>query len=252
MSTATAPGERIEVPAGSTWLGGPHPGEGPAVELYVPAFAIDRCMVSNRDYARFIADGGYRRPELWRPEGFEWLATEGIERPSYWENERFNAPGQPVTGVSFHEASAYATWAGGRLPTEAEWERAARGGDGRTYPWGDEAPDAEHAHFAPGFVVEHFSTIAVDALPKGDSPWGCRQMSGNLFEWCVDFFHLDTPGRRGPETLVERRPSGRRMLKGGGWTTGESRLRAAARWSYLPGFRDNVHGFRVAYGPEPA
>jgi len=249
---AMAASGRIEIPAGSTRLGGPHPGEGPAVELHVPAFAIDRCMVSNRDYARFIAEGGYRRPELWWPEGFEWLATEGIERPSYWENERFNAPDQPVTGVSFHEAVAYAAWAGGRLPTEAEWERAARGGDGRTYPWGEEAPDAERAHFAPGFVVEHFSTIPVDALPQGDSPWGCRQMSGNLFEWCVDFFHLDTPGRRGPETLVERRPSGRRMLKGGGWTTGESRLRAAARWSYLPGFRDNVHGFRVAYGPEPA
>jgi iron(II)-dependent oxidoreductase len=249
VSTETT--SRIEIPGGSTWLGGDHPGEGPAVELDVPGFAMERCMVSNREYALFLADGGYRREELWPPEGLAWLAAQKIDRPSYWENERFNAPEQPVTGVSFYEAAAYAAWAGGRLPAEAEWERAARGGDGRTYPWGEAEPDPELAHFAPGFVVERFSTLPVDELPKGDSPWGCRQMAGNLFEWCVDFFHLDTPGRRGPDALVERRPSGRRILKGGGWTTGESRLRASARWSYLPGFRDNVHGFRVAYGPEP-
>lgn len=251
MTDATSSYGRVEVPGGSTWVGGDHPGEGPAMEVEVPAFAIDRCMVSNRDYARFIAGGGYTRQELWLPEALEWLAANNIEGPAYWQDERFNAPDQPVTGVSFYEASAYAAWCGGRVPTEVEWERAARGGDGRIYPWGNEEPDEERAHFAPGFVPVAFGTTPVDDKPGGDSPWGCRQMAGNLFEWCFDFFHADTPGRRAPGALVERRPSGRRILKGGAWTTGSSRMRASARWFYMPGLRDNVQGFRVAYGPEP-
>lgn len=241
----------VEVPGGSTWVGGNHPGEGPAAEVQVPSFSIDRYMVSNRDYARFLADHAYQRQELWLPESFAWLTTNGIDRPAYWEDARFNAPDQPVTGVSFHEAAAYAAWAGGRLPTEVEWERAARGADGRTYPWGEEEPDLERACFAPGFIPVNFATLPVDALPGGDSPWSCRQMAGNLFEWCIDFFHPDTLSRRGPGNLVERRPAGRRILKGGAWTTGASRLRGSARWSYMPALRDNVQGFRVAYGPEP-
>lgn len=251
MSGEATTALRIEVEGGDTWLGGDHPGEGPAIKLPVPPFSIDRCMVSNQEYARFLADGGYRRPELWLPEGYAWVTSTGTDRPAYWEHERFNAPGQPVTGVSFYEAAAYAAWAGGRLPTEVEWERAARGTDARTYPWGEEEPDPDRAHFAPDFSPVEFSTQPVDALPHGDSPWKCRQMSGNLFEWCFDFFHLDTPGRRSAGALVERRPSGRRMLKGGAWTTGAPRLRVSARWSFTPGLRDNVQGFRVAYGPEP-
>ena len=251
MSEEMALNGRVEIPGGSAWLGGDHPGEGPAVELHVPAFSMDRCMVSNQAYARFIADGGYKKKELWSPEGFEWLAAENIDRPAYWEDERFNAPDQPVTGVSYYEASAYAAWMGGRLPAEVEWERAARGSDARNYPWGNDEPDEVRAHFAPGFVPVSFGTAPVDEKPGGDSPFNCRQMAGNLFEWCLDFFHFDTPAKRRQEALVERRHSGRRMLKGGAWTTGATRLRVSARWFYMPGLRDNVQGFRVAYGPEP-
>lgn len=243
------PGRVAAVPAGPAWLGSDQPGEGPRQILDVPAFAIDRFAVTNAQFAVFMEDGGYLRKELWTAMGFEWVNAQHIRCPAFWTDDRFNSPRQPVTGVSFFEATAYAAWAHGRLPAEVEWEKAARGMDGRAFPWGDAAPTLERANFAPGFVPINRAPLPVDDFPDGDSPYGCRQMAGNVFAWCLDPFHFDTPARRQAGALLERRPSPRRVLKGGAWTTGAARLRSAARWSYTPDLRDNILGFRVAYGP---
>lgn len=238
--------DTVLVPAGPAWVGSDRPLEGPPVEVYVPPFRITRLAVTNAQFLRFLVEGGYRRPQLWDREGLAFAALHDLDRPAYWHDERFNQPAQPVTGVSFFEAEAFARFVGGRLPTEVEWEKAARGCDGRTHPWGDDEPDLSRAHFAPGFVPVAATTRPADDLPRGDSPWGCRQMAGNLFEWCADPFHADGPARRG-HMQVEVRQSPRRVLKGGAWHTGAQRLRASARWSFTPDLRDNVVGFRIVF-----
>jgi gamma-glutamyl hercynylcysteine S-oxide synthase len=238
--------DTVLVPAGTAWVGSDRPLEGPPVRVDVPAFRITRLAVTNAQFSRFLVEGGYRRPEFWDHEGLAWKALQDADRPAWWHDQRFNQPSQPVTGVSFFEAQAFARFVRGRLPTEVEWEKAARGCDGRTHPWGEDEPDLSRACFAPGFVPIEATTRSADDLPRGDSPWGCRQMAGNVFEWCVDRFHPDTPDHRG-DMQVDVRPSPRRVLKGGAWHTGASRLRAAARWSFTPDLRDNVVGFRVAF-----
>jgi formylglycine-generating enzyme required for sulfatase activity len=238
--------DTVLVPAGAAWIGSDRPLEGPPVQVHVLAFRITRLAVTNAQFSRFLAEGGYRRPEFWDREGLAWRTRQHADHPAYWHDQRFNQPAQPVTGVSFFEAEAFACFAGGRLPTEVEWEKAARGCDGRTHPWGEDEPDLSRACFAPGFVPIQATTHPADDLPTGDSPWGCRQMAGNVFEWCADRFHPDTPARRG-DTQIEARPSPRRVLKGGAWHTGAPRLRASARWSFTPDLRDNVVGFRIVF-----
>jgi formylglycine-generating enzyme required for sulfatase activity len=240
--------EWVHVPGGLAWIGGDCPGEGPPKLLDVPDFLIGRYAVSNGEFERFIDDGGYRRPEFWSAEGLLLLNSLKVAEPAFWRDPLFNQPEQPVTGVSFHEAQAYAHWAGARLPTEVEWEKAARGNQGASYPWGEEEPDASRANFAPDFVPVNIAPVNVRDCAGGDSPYGCRQMAGNVNEWCSDFFHSDAPARRSTEMLVELRPSHRRVLKGGSWGSGASRLRASARWSSPEGLRDNVLGFRLAVG----
>jgi gamma-glutamyl hercynylcysteine S-oxide synthase len=238
--------EWVHIPGGPAWIGADYPGEGPLKLLDVPDFFIGRYAVSNEEFEHFIKDGGYRRPECWGVEDFLPLNALNITEPAFWRDSLFNLPEQPVTGVSFYEAQAYACWAGARLPTEIEWEKAARGTQGASYPWGEEEPDVLRANFAPDFVPVNIAPIKVRDCARGDSPYGCRQMAGNVNEWCADFFHIDTPVRRSPDMLVEQRPSHRRVLKGGSWGSGAARLRASARWSSPAELRDNVLGFRLA------
>lgn len=239
-------GDPVFIPAGPAWIGADYPGEGPAIFAQIPAFFIDRFTVSNRQFAAFIEDGGYRHAPWWDAEGYAWVQRNSIDAPAFWHDPLFNSPDQPVTGISYYEASAYVAWAGVRLPTEAEWEKAARGCDGRLYPWGDRDIDLTLANYAPDFVPVNVAPVPVHNFPDNQSPYGCQQMAGNVFEWCSDYFHADTPLRRA-EYLIEQRVSPRRVLKGGAWHTGASRLRASARWSFGPDFRDNVVGLRIAH-----
>lgn len=234
------------IPAGTASIGGGGPGEGPRRSLLVPAFAIMKFAVTNSQFQRFIAEEGYHRSEFWDGVGLGRIPVAHIIEPAYWRDKNFNQPNQPVTGISYHEAQAFARWAGCRLPTEVEWQKAAGGTGGFVFPWGDDEPDLRRAHFAPGFSPASSSTRSVYELPSGDSPYGCRQMAGNVHEWCRDSYHYDTPIQRREANLVELRPSPRRVLKGGAWTTGAGRLRVAARWSAPPGLRDNVVGIRLA------
>jgi iron(II)-dependent oxidoreductase len=171
----------------------------------VQPFAIARAAVSNAEYAAFVDAGGYRDAHYWDEAGLTWLQQSGLDGPRYWrragdgwEMRRFDRwqilpPDAAVIHVCWHEARAYCRWAGRRLPSELEWEVAAAGemdahgglsDRKRRYPWGDAKP-APHLANLEGRAL---GTIAVGALPQGDSAFGCRQMIGNAWEWTEDTF----------------------------------------------------------------
>lgn len=211
MGTSQEEAERLASEAGfhPSWLSG----EVPRQVVDLPAYAIDRCPVTNREYHRFCSETGYP-PRMHWPGG----------RP----------PGEildhPVTFVNLMDAQAYADWAGKRLPSEAEWEKAARGPDGLMYPWGNEFnPDACRWNVAPG--ERGPKTAPVTTHPSGASPYGVLDMVGNVGEWCAD-----SPG------------PGSAIIKGGAWCmTRPVNLRPAAR--NMSGFANNAsdfYGFRCA------
>lgn len=189
------------------------------------AFYIDIYEVSNEEYAGFIAADGYHKPEYWSKEGWAWRSTNQITMPKWWKEGRYRIgprhPRFPVGGVSWYEADAFARWAGKRLPTEAEWEMASRGTDGRLFPWGNESIEAEgsvRANFEP---LDDGNIYAgqIDSYPLGKSPWGCYNMLGNVWEWVRD---SGQRGRSWHSGLPERDPvylidTGFKLLRGGSW-----------------------------------
>jgi len=190
----------IELPPGTATLGLPRDShvfgwdnEFEAHRVHVPAFAIDRYQVTNRQYLEFIAAGGYETKALWDGEGWNWKARQGITHPAFWKREAdrwiyrtmFEDIALPLDWpvyVSQAEAKAYAHWAGKSLPTEAEWQRAAYAtpaGDERTYPWGEEAPAPQFGNF--DFVS--WNPSPVNAFPAGRSTFGVEGLLGNGWEW---------------------------------------------------------------------
>lgn len=174
------------------------------------AFRIGKTPVTNEQWQRFEQATGYQGREDY--------------------GERFNAPEQPVVGVSFDDAAAYCAWAGLRLPSEEEWERAARGTDGRHYPWGNDYPNQELAHFNSNlFDDERPRTLPVGSRPRGQSPDGCLDCAGNVDEWCL---RHDEDGTHEP------------TVRGGNWLSAPYALnvyyfnrRPRDHRSYAVGFR---------------
>ncbi|MFF0029280.1 ergothioneine biosynthesis protein EgtB [Streptomyces avermitilis] len=169
--------------------------ERPAHERVVPPFYLDITPVTNAAYQAFIEDGGYGDERWWTPEGWDHIRSHSIEAPLYWRREqgqwlrwRFGVtepvpPNEPVLHVCWYEADAYARWAGRRLPTEAEWEKAARHdpvtGRSTRYPWGDADPTPEHANLGQ----RHLRPAPAGSYPAGASPLGVRQLIGDVWEW---------------------------------------------------------------------
>lgn len=245
------PPEWIRIPSGPAIMGSDCTDELPRELVELEAYRISRFAITNDQYRMFVDDDGYLREDFWDADAFEVFTASGVREPAFWQDDSFNRPSQPVTGVCFFEATAFARWAGCRLPTEVEWMKAAGGPDGLCYPWGSDEPSVERAKFAPGFCPTSAATANVEECEAGDSFYGCRQMAGNLFEWCSDAFrHESTPGRRDSATRFEIRRQERRVLKGGAWTTGAGRLRVAARWFLPAGVRDNVMGIRLVSGSD--
>ena len=232
-------------------------------------FAIARAPVTQAEYAAFVDDGGYRRPELWSPAGWQWRAAMWAEAPVYWrgregawERRDFDRwvplePHRPVINVNWYEAEAYCRWAGRRLPTEAEWEAAAAGeptADGgalaprkRRFAWGESDPSPERANLD----WRAMGCLDVGALPAGDSAFGCRQMIGNVWEWTASPF-LPYPGFHPDEAYpeysapwFETEQSPRKVLRGGCWATTARLIRTTWR-NFYPVDRANVWaGFRT-------
>jgi formylglycine-generating enzyme required for sulfatase activity len=191
-------------------------------------FWLARYPVTNSQFALFIEDDGYRKREFWSREGWSWLESVKSDKPEYWRHPRFGAPNQPVVGVSFWEAEAFATWAGGSLPTEEQWEAAARGPEGHEYPWGGKWEDGICNSRESGL-----GTISVVGIfPRSrSSPFELEDIAGNVWEWCGS------------------KEASLRVFRGGGWS-GPSRLcRAAIRSWIVPQDRNDYLGFRVALVP---
>jgi ergothioneine biosynthesis protein EgtB len=221
----------------------------------VGPFAIARASVTQAEFAAFVDDGGYADGRLWS-DGGAWLAASGAAHPVYWsgapgEWHRRNfdtwqdlEPDLPVSHVSWWEADAYCRWAGRRLPTEAEWEFAATGGltPKPTYPWGDTSLEAKHANTD----WRSLAPVDVAACAAGDSPGGCRQMIGNVWEWTAsDFVAYPNFERDAYHENSEQFFGERKVLRGGAWNTRGRLLRCTLRNYFTPERRDVVTGFRT-------
>jgi iron(II)-dependent oxidoreductase len=263
LDMVTVPGGRY--PIGSS---GHHPydNERGVHEVELAGFRIDRFPVSCGQYAEFMDDGGYRRHELWGERGREWLAESGATAPKHWRRvggewltDRFGhtlpvEPDRPVVHVCWHEADAYARWAGGRLPTEFEWEVAARWDPAtammRRHPWGEEPPTEEHANLDQRL----FGCAPLGAYPRGASPLGCEQMIGDVWEWTSSDFlaYPDFEAFPYPEYSQVFFGGDYKVLRGASWAARPSVARAAFRnWDH-PVRRQIFAGFRCAAGSEEA
>lgn len=208
--------------------------ERPQRRVWVSSFGIDRTEVSNARWRRCMRDGACPPPRL----------SDG--------DPRVSRPEDPVAGVTWSEAAAYCRWAGGRLPTEAEWERAARGATRQRYPWGNAYNDrlANHgvAGDRPDGVDGYRYAAPVGAFAEGASPFGVRQMAGNVWEWTADFYAADAyaSGTRrvdpqGPDEGTER------VVRGGSWRSPAYTLRVTHRGHRLPTQAWPDVGLRCAY-----
>ena len=249
MQTKTQ--KMILVPGGTFERGSDHsPDEQPVVGVEVSSFWIDRAPVTNEEFLAFIHAGGYEDPSYWTPAGWEYVQANGLSQPNYWSDPDWNAGGVPVTGVSWWEALAYARFAGKTLPTEAQWEYAAKGTDERTYPWGEEPPTLAHANFAPDCEPEDRRPTRPEAHPKNVSPFGCVDMAGNFAEWCLDNYwpNYDYEGSGGKDPVYVLDEEDEHVTRGGCGLHSADYLRCSSRDCYPPGLRDNLIGFRCVMG----
>ncbi|PCE28152.1 protein NirV [Paraburkholderia acidicola] len=220
--------------------------EAPVVEIELSPYWIDKYPVTNGRFSNFIQSGGYSTRELWTELGWSFIQSRGIQKPLYWEDAAWNQPDQPVTGVSWWEALAFAKSEEKTLPTEAQWEYAA--GKGQViYPWGDEIPSPELANYAPGCEPAelHRRSTVVYEHPKGISRIGCYDMAGNLNEWCIDNIsqnYLWDFYKQNPVFLSDE--DAPHVVKGGSGLHDEDCLRCASRDYYRPEIRDNIVGIR--------
>ncbi len=236
--------EMVQVPAGCFWMGTILFSDTSVHQQCFDApFWIGKYEVSYAEYARFIDDGGYDNPDYWTEAGWDWRGENTILQPSAWENSPFNAPQQPVVGVSWYEAMAYARWAEMALCSEHEWEYAARGPNSTLYPWGNE------------FVADNWvysgnsggSPAIVGSRPDGASWVGALDMSGNVWEWTLSVYeeypYVTDDGREDISSNLWR------VLRGGSWFNPYDDARAVYRDSNLPRNRDSRFGFRLCRPP---
>lgn len=238
--------EMILIPAGKFIIGSPegigNVDEHPQHTVYLDAFLIGKYEVTNNQYVEFLNAGGKNDDG----NGHEFvnidiaairLKNEIYEALKGWEDN-------PVVGVNWYGARAYAEWEGGRLPTEAEWEKAARGKDGREWQWGDFWEIGRCNSWESGL----HKPAAVGSYPDGASPYGVHDLAGNVYEWLADWYQDDyykTSPRQnpeGPESGVFR------VLRGGSWAELEDRCRPSARFGSRSDDGDSDFGFRIAKG----
>ncbi len=263
----TTVGGMVEIPATTFPMGtdkrvGHYDNERPQHPVEVDAFRIAKAPVTNGEFLAFVEDGGYDDPEHWSQDGWMIAQALDLEHPRFWrqrddgwhvrEYDRWiELPeDQPVIHVSYYEAEAYASWAGKRLPTEAEWELAATWDPETetktTYPWGDEAWTPEKANLGQRL----FGPAPVGAYPEGASPVGCHQMAGDVWEWTSTVFSAYPGFEAYPydEYSKIHFDSGYQVLRGGSWATWPACATGTFRNWHQPDHQQLFAGFRVAEG----
>ncbi len=212
--------------------------EGPAHWVVLDPYFIDKYEVSNKHFDKF-------------------LRATGHPAPAYWDDPRLNKPNQPVVGVNWHDAKAFCEWKGKRLPTEAEWEKAARGPSGSLYPWGNEL-DPKKANYAK----REQATAPVDSYPEGVSGYGVHHMAGNVFEWVEDWYDpkfyektAKVANPTGPAkpvwlggtgTYVDRLTTGaKRVIRGGSWIAADATITTTHRFWNHP--MNNSYGVGLGF-----
>jgi formylglycine-generating enzyme required for sulfatase activity len=243
--------EMIYVPGGEFLMGStdadPKAGddEKPQHTVYLDAFWIDRIEVTNARYVQFLNALGEHAGVC---EGRDCVETQVEDEDSHIlrQEGRYVAESgfedHPVTEVTWYGAQAYCEWAGGKLPTEAEWEKAARGADGRSYPWGNELPDCDKAQYGDC----DGATVPAGSRPAGASPYGVLDMAGNVWEWVADWYdpayYGSSPAQNppGPDSGV------RKVFRGGSWGYPPTFIRASDRARNRPMYAGFNVGFRCA------
>nr|MBI3613294.1 SUMF1/EgtB/PvdO family nonheme iron enzyme [Nitrospirota bacterium] len=241
--------EMVPVPSGWFLMGSTkqadrnaYPAEFPQHRVYLGAFEIDKYEVTALQYLRFVLATD-------RPPLVDWRYDGG--------NFQESMTNHPVMHASWYDADAYCKWAGKRLPTEAEWEKAARGADGRIYPWGNQLAGLTRSNYGrtglsgpvrdrPERLMLYPPIIAVDKYENSASPYGAHQMSGNVAEWVADWYSKDYYA-----TAPDRNPTGpaqgtQKAFRGGGWMDSTPSVRAAQRNGTDPSVKMNWLGFRCA------
>ncbi|HVL47041.1 MAG TPA: ergothioneine biosynthesis protein EgtB [Candidatus Thermoplasmatota archaeon] len=250
---------------GSQRSAGTYDNEWPAHEVDVPAFNIGRAPVTNGEYLRFVEAGGYDREEFWSEDGWMMKLVRGWRHPLSWSRREegwtlreFDRESPlpldaPVTHVSWYEAEAYARFAGARLPTEAEWEKAARWdpatGATRAFPWGDAPWEPRRANLG----ARLFGVADAGAYPDGVSAVGAHQMVGDVWEWTASEFEPYDGFEAFPYDgySVPFMKGGYFVLKGGSWATAPSVARPAFRNWHQPDHQQEFAGFRLAKDVDP-
>ena len=223
--------DMVEIPGGAFLMGADNGGfdEKPCREVVLDGYLIDKFPVTNQEYKLFVYVTGHRLPPAWSGDTYP-----------------LGESNQPVTNVSWDDAQAYAEWVAKRLPTEAEWEKASRGIDGRAYPWGD-AYRKDYINAANAYEGK----TPVNKFPDGASPFAVMDTCGNVLEWCADWYdseyYRDAP-RENPKGPVGGQA---RVVRGGGYTENSAGVRCAARHQAAPGSTQDLIGFRCAKDVEP-
>lgn len=264
----------VYVPAGEFTMGDPpsSPDE-PAGEyrqhpVYLSPYWIDRTEVTNAAYEKFVADTGYKtgaekagESRLYDPQSKYWIRMKGID----WKHPQGPSSGidglekHPVIHVDWNDAKAYCTWAGKRLPSEAEWEKAARGTDGRKYPWGDEPPAGNLTNVADQNIDLPWAdktfndgqkfTSSIGSYPDGASPFGVLDMAGNVWEWVEDTYDSDFYLTSPYSDPINNSPGLTRVLRGGSWAS-HFPLASLRIWE-IHDYREDSYGFRCALSALP-
>jgi formylglycine-generating enzyme required for sulfatase activity len=224
--------QMVLVPAGKFTRGSNRgDDEKPVRQIYLNAFYMDKFEVTVGQYARYLEVTDMEEPP-------DWII---MNQPQHQR--------RPVVNVSWEDAVNYCKWAGKRLPTEAEWEKAARGTDGRIYPWGNEAPTRLHANYGRKDWDDHLALAPVGSFEAGKSPYGIYDMAGNAWEWVFDWYDHDSY-----MTSMEKNPIGpakgdQKVVRGGSWLYVSDFLRSAHRFNAQPMNRHFGYGFRCAKTP---